>query len=202
MFRPMFSLSVFVLFVCAGTSHAASTPFVVVRQTIDSVMAPKTPIDVFVECANNATCRGLADAGGSYLGMQPGEISAALARVPAPRRAGEESWISIELPTGYQYCRSSIRTISVVPASGDRASVMGATSNPRGVGVYTWTPKGKFGDGRSWVEAEYTVYGVRDDLAERKRAQGACRPIGGELISCRGARGVNKGMPACGLKED
>lgn len=43
-----------------------------------------------------------------------------MAIVPKAERAGEEGHYSLEVPAGYVYCCSSIRTISVVPATGDR----------------------------------------------------------------------------------
>lgn len=102
----------------------------------------------------------------------PPLVSGAMAIVPKAERAGEEGHYSLEVPAGYVYCCSSIRTISVVPATGDRASVMGATSNGRDIAVYTWTPRQGIGQGRSWVEADYTLYGVKKSLADKYRSEG------------------------------
>jgi hypothetical protein len=146
---------------------------------------------------NNATCRALVDTAAVYLGVPPGRVSAAMAIVPQARRAGEEGWYTVKLPAGYKYCRSTIRMISVVPATGDRASVFSARANQDNIGMYTWTPKQGLGGGRSWVEAIVTLYGVRNDKADQYRAAGTCKPYGMLLLSCRGARGVNKGTPAC-----
>ncbi|UEM12364.1 hypothetical protein J4G43_049545 [Bradyrhizobium barranii subsp. barranii] len=79
---------------------------------------------------------------------------------------------------------------------------MSATTNERGVGIYTWTPKQGVGQGRSWVEADYTIYGVKSDLAEKYRTEGKCKPVGKNIINCRGATGVNRGLPACGSVDD
>ena len=65
----------------------------------------------------------------------------------------------IALPTGYRYKMSTIRTISVTPEEGDRASVMGVSSNKEGVGVYSldppprhwgWSELGGSGHHRIW----------------------------------------------------
>lgn len=181
---------------------SAQTEFVVIRAVVNPVMQPKKVEDALQECANSNVCRALADSAAAYMGVPPGTISAAMAAVPRASRDGEEGRYSIRLPKGYQYCRSRIVTKSVVPATGDRASVMSARSRKDGVGVYTWTPRRGLGAGRSWIEATYTIYGVRDDLAAQQRAGGTCKPIGKILISCRGARGVNKGTRACGTVAD
>jgi hypothetical protein len=82
---------------------------------------------------------------------------------------------------------------------------MSATAVKGGVGVYTWTPKQGVGGGKSWIEADFTVTGVRKDVAEKYRKAGTCRevgPKGNNLVRCRGGKGVNKGQPACGNVED
>lgn len=189
-------------FVCGFPTGVFGQDFVVIQQKINPVMQPKNVADALSECARDNLCRGLADAAATYLGVPPGRVSAALAALPQAQRAGEEGRYMISLPTGYQYCRSRIQTISVVPATGDRASVMGASSRENGVGVYTWTPKQGLGKGRSWVEADYTIYGVRAAIADKERQAGKCKPFGTTLISCRGATGVNKGAPACSTVSD
>jgi hypothetical protein len=40
--------------------------------------------------------------------------------------------------------------------------------------------------------------GVRNDLANKYRATGTCKPYNESIASCRGARGVNKGLRYCG----
>lgn len=181
----------------AAPTAGFTQEFVVTTTKVNPVMRPRNVEDAMLDCANSSVCRSVVDAGAAYLGVPPGTVSAALASVPRAQRRGEEGRYSIRLPSGYEYCRSRIRTISVVPATGDRASVMSARSNRTGVGIYTWTPRRSWGRGRSWVEADYTVYGVREDLANRYRQVGTCNPPGKILISCRGARGVNHGTRAC-----
>jgi hypothetical protein len=180
----------------------AQTDFSATSVKVDAVMQPKQPADALKECANDPVCSSIIGGAATYLGVPSTLVSGALAIVPKAERAGEEGHYTIEVPQGYVYCRASIRTVSVVPATGDRASVMSATSNDSGVAVYTWTPKQGLGQGRSWVEANYTIYGVKSDLAEKYRAEGKCKPPGKNLINCRGATGVNHGMPSCGSVDD
>ncbi|PTE11764.1 hypothetical protein C9427_03480 [Mesorhizobium helmanticense] len=184
------------------TTQGANKDFVVVQAVINPVLQPRNVGDPIGYCAGDERCSSLAEVAESFLKLPPGTVAAALAAVPRVSREGEEGRYTIELPAGYQYCRSKIRTSSVVPATGDRASVMSASSFQNGVHVYTWTPKRGIVEGRSWVEADYTIYGVRDDLAEKRRIEGKCRPHGKQLIGCRGARGTNKGQPSCGTVED
>jgi hypothetical protein len=191
-------LFIMMVSVCAQ----AQTDFSATSIKVDAVMQPKQPADAFKECANDSVCSSIIGGAATYLGVPPTLVSGALAIIPKAERAGEEGHYTIEVPQGYVYCRASIRTVSVVPATGDRASVMSATSNDHGVAVYTWTPKQGLGQGRSWVEADYTIYGVKADLAGKYRAEGKCKPPGKNLINCRGATGVNHGMPACGSVDD
>jgi hypothetical protein len=186
----------------ASAPVAAQSDLVVIQAKVNPVVTPKSPQDAFRDCAKDAMCRSLADAAAVWLGATPGTVTAAMAAIPQAKRGGEESWYKLVLPDGYQYCRAKIHTISVVPATGDRASYMGAGSERTGVSVYTWTPKEKVGGARSWVEAEFTITGVRDSVAAKYQTQGVCKPSGRTLVGCRGARGVNKGKPACGDVED
>ncbi|MBB4218867.1 hypothetical protein FHT79_006089 [Rhizobium sp. BK212] len=179
-----------------------SKEFVVVQTVINPVVQPKNVSDAIGFCAGDERCSSLADGAATFLGLPSGTVAAALAAVPKVDRNGEEGHLSIALPSGYEYCRSRIQPKSVVPATGDRASVMSARSTKDGVGIYTWTPRASIGGGRSWVEADFTIYGVREDVAEQYRANGTCREPGATLISCRGAKGTNKGQPACGNTSD
>lgn len=182
----------------AGTQ----SPFVVVPQKVNPVMQPKQPTDAIKECAHNTLCASAVGIGAAYLGVPRKLVTAAIAAIPQATRTGEEGHYSISLPAGYQYCRASIHTISVVPATGDRASVMSSSSNAKGVAIYTWTPRQGSGEGRSWIEADYKIYGVRNDLADQYRSQGKCHSFGKVLIACRGARGINHGQPSCGNARD
>lgn len=113
----------------SSVTPANAQEFVVTTTKVNPVMRPKNVTDAMVDCANSAVCRSVVEAGAAYLGVPRGTVSAALASVPRAQRSGEEGRYAIRLPRGYEYCRSRIRTISVVPATGDRASVMSARSS-------------------------------------------------------------------------
>ncbi|MGO7969855.1 hypothetical protein ACC705_02475 [Rhizobium ruizarguesonis] len=191
----------FVAAMSAVSSQVAATDYAVVSEKVNPVMQPKGVPDIVVDCLNNTACAALAEAAAAYVGVPPDTVSGGAALVSVDR-AGEEGRYVIRLPAGYQYCRSTIQTISVVPATGDRASVMGASSIKEGVSVYTWTPKRNLGEGETWIEADYTIIGVREDIADAQRVAGRCKPYGRTIISCRGASGTNKGQPSCGTVKD
>lgn len=196
-------LGLAIMVVVSSPASGNDSDFVVVQQTINPVVQPKSAADAARECANDSVCSGLVDAAASYFGVQPGAVSAAMAAIPKPKSQGEESWFEIHLPQGYEYCRSKIETVSVVPATGDRASLMAARARVNHVYIYTWTPRRGLGGPRSWVEAKYTVLGVKQSLAEQARQAGTCRSNKDVLIiDCRGATGVNNGLPACGVAAD
>jgi hypothetical protein len=195
-----FSLATIVV---AAPAWSEQRDFVVVNAHVNPKMQPKGPTDVLRECRTESLCRTLASTAATSLGVPPGQVSAVFLLVPKAERKGEEARFYLRLPQGYEYCKSSIKTLSVMPPTGKRASTMGATSTNDGVRIATWTPRQGLGKGRSLVDAKYTIYGVRNDLATQARAAGKCREPGKTLISCSGARGVNRnGLPACGAAED
>jgi hypothetical protein len=190
-------LSLSIVFLAAPQMARAQNEFVAVSHKVDPVMQPKQPTDAIAECAKDPICSTVAKTAASYIGVSPNLVTAAMALIPPPKHVGEASYFSISLPGGYQYCKAHIQTISVVPATGDRASLMNVSTNVSGVAIYTWTPRQGLGQGRSWVEADFTVIGVRNDLADKYRAAGTCQPYGKLIVSCRGARGINKGLHYC-----
>jgi len=176
--------------------------FIVANVRLDRVKDPKNAFDLIEDCKKNPLCVGAIDLAASTLGVPPGTITAGAAAIPNLRSEGEEFWFTYHLPQGYSYCRSRIVTTSVVPNTGDRASVLSAMSEERGINGYTWTPRLQSWEGRSWLEADFILYGVADEVRAQHVAAGRCRVHGQRLIDCRGGEGVNKGMPACGVSED
>lgn len=191
---------------------AGASDVIVIKTKLDVERQPKNEISVVSDCIHNPACLALIDAAASMAGAPPGAVSVVLADIPRFETEGEETRIRYELPAGYFYCKSKIETISVVPATGDRASLMTATRNSSsgyvGIDVYTWTPVLPFGQGRSWVEADFTIIAIREGAAYSNYSdKAACVPLldssnTKDLMSCRGSRGVNKGMPACGTVTD
>ena len=96
--------------------------------------------------------------------------------------------MTIGLPQGYQYCKSQMRMVSIVPNDGPRGSTFLGRVDPTSVYVETWTPVQGIGAGRSWVEAEMTVLGVRSGIAEQSYRDGTCnRPGNRHIFYCRGS---------------
>jgi hypothetical protein len=101
---------------------------------------------------------------------------------------------------GYKVCHVQVRTVSVVPASGDRASLFSLTATSNGVSIYTWTPRQKTGQGRSWYDGYVAITFVKASLYPQYLTAGKCTipATGKKAYACRGAKGVNKGLKACG----
>jgi hypothetical protein len=170
-----------------GSVAAADTDYVVVSAKINPVKNPKGPGELLGDCARNDACSTVVKAGAGYLGVPPTATSVALAVVAGNKPSdSEEGRFSISVPSGYVYCRSQIHMISVVPADGKRASIFGAASNEHGMSFYTWTPKRPPGQGRSWVDADITVYGVKASLVQQSQAAKKCVPWGKKIEDCRG----------------
>jgi hypothetical protein len=192
------------LLLAFGATGAQTTnDFVVVSAKVDQTMSPKSITDTALDCVKNAACKAALDAAAAVWGIE-GSLVSSLAATITTEKKGEESWVGISLPAGYEYCRSAIRTVSVVPATGDRASYMGVSADKPGLSVYTWTPRRNPGEGRSWVEADFVVTGVKTAAAQKYRESGKCNAnaLPRTVVECRGASGVNKGVNHCGTYND
>ncbi|MDI4655540.1 hypothetical protein [Xanthobacter autotrophicus] len=99
-------------------------------------------------------------------------------------RKGEESYQSIHMPSGYVFCAARFNLTSIVPRSGKRASVVGVGGEPGGASVYTWTPRRKSHEGRSWVDLKIDIAAVKSDHFEQYRDK--CNTGYKRLISCKG----------------
>lgn len=187
--KSLTTLACATLSMALSTSLAVSadTDYVVVSAKVNPVQHPKGPGDLLGECARNDACSAVVKAGAAYLGVPSMAVSAALALVAGDKPSGsEEGRFTISLPAGYVYCRSQIRMISVVPADGERASIFSASSVENGMSFYTWTPKRGVGQGRSWVDADVTVYGVKARLVQQAQADNKCTAWGKNIENCRG----------------
>lgn len=197
------------LFISPITAVLGAGPeYVVVRATINPVTPARGVTDALAECAKDNLCSGVVDATATYFGAPPGAVTGAMAAIPTASGGGEDRYYEVALPAGYQYCHSHIEFTSVNPPEGARASVLGAWTQKSGVKINTWTGKRPVFDGRrSWIQADLTIMGVRDDMADTARLTGTCKPYGVPtagfnttvtLINCRGDRGVpTHGQPLC-----
>ena len=182
-----------------GTSSTGGD-LTVIEVRLDQVMQPASLTSEIHDCTRNPACKYALDAAAAYVGIDSTLITSAVARIEQSRN-GEEGDFHYILPAGYQYCRVKVETVSVVPATGDRASLMSLTGSNRELRVQTWTPRQGFGSGKSWVEADFTIVGVKDNLVQQYRSKGVCKANYIRSV-CRGAFGVNNGVPACGLITD
>jgi hypothetical protein len=179
----------------------AETDFVVATAKINPVMQPKPPPDALGECARDKVCSSLAKVAADYLGVPPVATSAAIAILTGGKPpTSEEGRYSMSLPDGYTYCHAQIRLNSVVPADGKRAPIFSAASVERGLTFYTWTPKRGMGEGRSWVDADVSLYGVRTAIAKDAQNSSKCTVPGKTIEDCRGNGGGDR--PACKSASD
>jgi hypothetical protein len=177
----------------ASQTIAQSTAIVQVFH-INPKREARTPWNEMSNCLKDTVCSQLVSIAASQIGVPPNAVRLAsvAAQVSAPPRS-EETRYSIAPPSGYFVCRAYVRTQSVVPATGDRASVFSLTANRSGIAIYTWTPRRGIGKGRSWYDGFVTV------VFEASGSSSANCSVTeqGQNYGCRGARGVNKGQPAC-----
>ena len=94
--------------------------------------------------------------------------------------------MTIQLPSGYVYCKSEMKMVSIVPKDGPRGSTFLGEAKESSLFLETWTPTKKPWDGRSWVEANLTLIGVRKDLADSRYQDGTCQRPNRHLWYCRG----------------
>jgi hypothetical protein len=116
---------------------------------------------------------------------------------------GEETRYAIPALGGRKVCRVQVRTTSVVPATGDRASLFSLSAIRSGVAIYTWTPRQGIGAGRTWWDGMVFVAHVKDALADEYARSGRCSvpEAPSAAYQCRGSSGVNHGLAACGAKD-
>lgn len=161
--------------------------FVASKIRVDQVMQPKNMLTVASECNNNNSCKAAAKAISAYFELPVDKTITAMAYL-APTREGEGWNSTMSLPSGYVYCSSSMQMISITPHDGPRGSLWRGATDPKGLYLEAWTPTQGFGGGRSWVEAEVTLIGVRQDLASKMIANGKCNSsaAGRTIWYCRG----------------
>jgi hypothetical protein len=162
---------------------------------VNPVQSPEGPIETVQGCLNNPVCNNLLQIAASYAGVPPQAVRFAGYAAAPFRHAGEESRFSYSAPPGFTLCRVDIRTKSVVPASGDRSTHFSISANRGGISIYTWTPRGKWGAGRSWYDGYVTLLSVPTQLVGRMRLCGL--NLGPVSWACRGTAGA-KGLPGCG----
>ena len=158
-------ISLVALLAQASTSQAQfGNTYVAVNMHLDQVMQPKDGFNVASDCTNSAICSSALSAISAASGY-PIDKVVAVAALFSTSNFGEGNGFNVNLPSGYRYCTSNFRLTSIVPHDGDRGSRILLRADDNGLYAETWTPVLGPGEGRSWVEGDVTVVGVRSDLA-------------------------------------
>jgi hypothetical protein len=194
-FKAALALTI-ALSMTSGASGQSSLNYVVVQAHIDRVQNATDIFQFARDCSNDSICSGVISAISSVSGY-PIDRAVAVAGALASSRNGEGSNTLVSLPDGYSYCTARFQLVSIVPRDDERASTLfleGREENGKaGVAVETWTPERHDG-GRSWVEGDLTVVGVRHEQAaaayagatpcyrvpDNRRAMFVCRGSGCE----------------------
>jgi hypothetical protein len=189
----------------ANTSAQQSDDIVITTHHINPVRDARTPWDEIQNCLRDTACAAAVNGIAAQVGIPANAIRLVNAGAAfTAKQDGEETRYSIPALNGRKICRVQVRTTSVVPATGDRASLFSISATPAAVGIYTWTPRQGIGAGRSWYDGMVFVAHVKAELADDYTKSGKCSvPQAGELAAnqCRGASGVNHRLAACGSKD-
>ncbi|MFM0162886.1 hypothetical protein P0D75_18360 [Paraburkholderia sediminicola] len=156
---------------------------------LDDTMDSKNALQTMNECLHDDDCKNAAAVVAAAVSYGYGAaVVYAAAEIQPVRQEGEEAYYTYKLPDGYRYCRMHIETGSMVPRVGDRSPVMGVAAQGDSVGVYAWVPKGQMGQGHTWIEATFTITGVRSDLASTYRQNALCTADEShKIVDCRGS---------------
>jgi len=188
------------LIISALASQANAYPrdlFAVSLLHYDSVRQPHGP-DFYLQTREAKAIIGSIS---SVMGVDPTYVSLAMSAIPSASVEGEETHYVLPVAAGYAYCATRLRVTSIVPADGDRASVINAAVNPNELQMTTWTPVQHFGNGRSWAEGDVQVFGVKPEYLDEFVKKGVCKKVTAQeaILSCRGkdacGPGVSHGDP-------
>lgn len=168
-----------------ASAQTSSDEYVIIGSHIDNVRQQKSIFQTADDCENNPACVVLAKVVSAATEIPVDKFITALATLSGSTE-GEGTFTKIALPAGYSYCAASMQLVSIVPHDGDRGSTFLGRADADGLYTETWTPVLPPFEGRSWVEADLTVIGVRSDLAQLNYANGRCRPPGRAIFYCRG----------------
>lgn len=162
--------------------------------------------EVLHDCVkNNEVCGTIVDIAAAYVGVPPGtikesmRIADALGLGVAYRHPGEEHYYNITVPNGYRACDMSVRNMSAAPASGKYSpTFQAAVHADNHIELYSFVHRMPIlrGQGRrSWVD---TVVIAQFAKVGTAAAQSCYMAPGKKYVyRCKGASGVNNGLPAC-----
>jgi hypothetical protein len=106
---------------------------------INPVRDAKSPFDTIQDCLNNNVCSTLLSAAAAYVGVPPNALSMLKAGAyvynAVSQPGSEETKYHIQPPPDYKICRVDVRTLSVLPNTGDRASLLSLTAKSAEIGA-------------------------------------------------------------------
>ena len=170
-------------------THAQdNNDFLVMRVGVDPVMQPRSLQDTLTDGVRNPVLGPIAVVAAVYLGVPPGAIAgvAAAAAVPRHEEEKEENFYSFLVPVGYTFCAARFSLVSIVPADGTRASHLAANAQADQLNIYTWTPRRRAGEGRSWVEVNADVIAIRREARTKYSSKCLQNDDTSPLLDCRG----------------
>jgi hypothetical protein len=186
-------------------SAEQSDDVVVTTHHINPVRDARTPWNEIQNCLRDTACAAAVNGISAQVGIPANAVRLVSAGAAfTAKQEGEETRYSIPALSGRKICRVQVRTTSVVPATGDRASLVSISATQPSVTIYTWTPRRGIGAGRSWYDGMIFVAHVKAEFADDYAKAGKCSvPQTGNpaAYQCRGASGVNHGLAACGSKD-
>jgi hypothetical protein len=149
-----------------------------------SDMEQRSPFEKWIEAINSDEGQKLLAVAGAYLGIPPEMILL----INYSKNVGwdfytngEQQYMYLYFPSGYEFCNMTTETISINPpnASAKHAVSAWAVAYRHQIEISATTPKRS--NGRTWFDSWVNVFAVRSELANRYRAEGACanfRPHG------------------------
>ncbi len=199
---------IFLLLLTGLGAHSAlaqqADDVVITSHHINPVRDARTPWSELRNCLQDAACAAAVNAISAQVGIPANAmrlVSAGAAFTAKPE--GEETRYAIAALAGRRICRVHVRTTSVVPAIGNRASLFSLTATRSDVALYTWTPRLGVGKGRSWYDGIVLVAHVPSEKADAYVASGKCSipESPPAAYACRGSSGVNNRLAACQSKD-
>lgn len=189
----------------AYAQQADDQDIVITTHRINPVRDARTPWDEIKNCLRDTACAAAVNVIASEIGIPANAVRLVSAGAAfSAKTEGEETRYPLSALSGRKICRVHVQTTSVVPATGDRASLFSITATPANVGIYTWTPRQGISAGRSWYDGNVFVAHVKAELADEYTKAGKCtvpQAANPTSYECWGATGINHGLAACGSKD-
>jgi hypothetical protein len=119
-FHLIFALALSTRLLPGVLPHAAASTaeVLIITHHINPKRNAETGWETAGDCLRNSVCGSLLKAGAVAIGVPTGAVEVVKLLV----HTAKSSHYALSPPDGYQVCHVQVRTVSVVPASADRAS--------------------------------------------------------------------------------